>query len=77
MSDRRRYRYEREELYRVEDDAEADWGTYYYHESAVRELVEALAAGHTTQEGVSVCAYIPEPCPICAILTHYEELLGE
>ena len=75
MSDRRRY-----DL--IDDGFDSfSIGPYtrgrWYHESAVRELVEALAAGHTTQEGVSVCAYIPEPCPICAILTHYEELLGE
>jgi len=49
--DRRRYRYEREELYRVDDDKEAEFGTFYYHESAVRELVEALCnyAGHDSR----------------------------
>ncbi len=63
-------------------DAIEDVGSWvpegdYYHESAVRELVAGVTSIHTTQDGVSVCAYIPGPCPICELLAHYKDLCDE
>ncbi len=45
-------------------------GGEWYHDSAVRELVEALREEH----GAAV-APNHGPCEVCELLTHYKDLL--
>ena len=69
--DRRRYKHDHEGM--VQDNKYGEW----YHESAVRELVWVVVQSHFNSEGVANCAYVPGPCAICDLLSHYKDLWVE